>query len=110
MNVRLMLGITETHQKKLLKSYKKERKVNNERGLKNIIKVPTFSLWPEKERIEKLKGNCWPEENIKELLEQEKINGNIAGKYFNPKEKERKQEEINKCKPLKNTKKTKKKH
>ena len=96
--------------KEITEIIQNERKVINERGLKKIIKVPTFSLWPEKERIGKLKGNCWPEENINESLEQEKINGNIAGKYFNPKEKERKQEEINKCKPLKNTKKTKKKH
>ena len=61
----------------------KERKSINEIGLKpKVIKVPTFSLWPEEERIKKLESNGWSSEKINELFESEKINSSVVQKFL----------------------------
>lgn len=66
------------------KTIETERKsLNNVGEIQKVRKVPTFSLWPEEERIKKLKTQGWSSEKITELFELEKINGSVVKNFVN---------------------------
>ena len=73
----------QTPPEKFAEIIENERKKIKEGGIKKVMKVPTFSLWPEGQRIEKLMAHGWSKEKIEELMEKEKINRNVAKTFFN---------------------------